>query len=216
MRLITARAQKDAVTAKQYFGEHFSQSDCCSEGRRSLLQRFGKGVDRLGISPISEVAQEAFNRLGDNLHSVTGEAMTSRRRQKDRRVFYGLTAPPTVSNREDPGAEFPGEASMASMSESPGRKSAALCNKATTQEHSRRMSSASAGFPGLSGAVRPPDRAKPTQATAPSDSVCLTASASWVSWTTLPRMKSAAFWAAEAARSRTMGSLRNTWAQPAM
>ena len=99
MRVNTARAQKDAVTAKQYFGEHFSQSDYYSEGQRSVLQWFGKGVDRLGISPISEVAQEACNRLCDNLHPVTGETLTSRRRQKDRRVCYDFTvsAPKSVS-----------------------------------------------------------------------------------------------------------------------
>jgi conjugative relaxase-like TrwC/TraI family protein len=99
MQLITAHAQKDAATAKQYFGEHFAQADYYSEGQRSVLQWFGKGVERLGISPVSEVAQEAFHRLCDNLHPVTGETLTSRRRQKDRRVCYDFTvsAPKSVS-----------------------------------------------------------------------------------------------------------------------
>ena len=97
--MITARPQKNAVTAKQYYSEHLGKSDYYSEGQQTVVRMFGKGCERLGLDPGVSLPQEAFERLCDNLHPITGEKLTVRQRMKDRRVCFDFTvsAPKSVS-----------------------------------------------------------------------------------------------------------------------
>lgn len=97
--MITARPQKNAFTAKQYYTEHLGKSDYYSEGQQTVVRMFGKGCERLGLVPGASLPQEAFERLCDNLHPITGEKLTVRQRMKDRRVCFDFTvsAPKSVS-----------------------------------------------------------------------------------------------------------------------
>jgi conjugative relaxase-like TrwC/TraI family protein len=96
--MITARAQKNLRQAKAYFREHLLQGDYHSEGQSVAGEWYGKGVERLGLNRSSPVTQEAFVRLCDNRHPLTGAKLTVRT-QKDRRVLYDfvLSAPKSVS-----------------------------------------------------------------------------------------------------------------------
>jgi conjugative relaxase-like TrwC/TraI family protein len=95
--MITARPQKNGLTAKLYFGEHLTKGDGLAQDIEARW--FGKGAARLGLDLDRPVSAEAFDRLCDNLHPVTGSRLTVRHRADDRRVFYDFTAsaPKTVS-----------------------------------------------------------------------------------------------------------------------
>lgn len=106
--MITARPQKDLKNAKEYFREHLRRGDYHSQGQTIEGQWYGKGVERLaleaghnpasGFGPGKIVTEEAFIRLCDNQHPLTGKKLTVRSR-KERRVFYDFTcsAPKSVS-----------------------------------------------------------------------------------------------------------------------
>lgn len=97
--MITARPQKNLQTAKEYFRKHLSQGDYYSEGQSVAGRWFGHGIGRLGLDSSSPVTETAFIRLCDNEHPATGERLTVRHRQQDRRVFYdfAVSAPKSVS-----------------------------------------------------------------------------------------------------------------------
>ena len=97
--MITARPQKNLKTAKAYFREHLAQGDYHSQGQTVAGWWFGQGAMRLGLNLAEPVTQAAFERLCDNLHPVTGEKLTVRHRQADRRVCYDfvISAPKSVS-----------------------------------------------------------------------------------------------------------------------
>jgi conjugative relaxase-like TrwC/TraI family protein len=97
--MITARPQKNLQTAKAYFRQHLAKDDYHSEGQTVAGWWFGQGAMRLGLDLAAPVTQAAFERLCDNLHPLTGEKLTVRHRQADRRVVYDFTisAPKSVS-----------------------------------------------------------------------------------------------------------------------
>ncbi len=97
--MITARPQKNLATAKAYFREHLGQGDYHSEGQTVAGHWFGKGALRLGLDLAKPVGEAEFIRLCENQHPLTGEQLTVRRRQKDRRVLYDfvVSAPKSVS-----------------------------------------------------------------------------------------------------------------------
>jgi len=106
--MITVRPQKNLKNAKEYFHQHLRRGDYHSQGQTLEGQWYGKGVERLArevqlaqaarFGPGQAVTEEAFLRLCDNLHPLTGQKLTVRHR-KDRRVFYDFTisAPKSVS-----------------------------------------------------------------------------------------------------------------------
>lgn len=97
--MITVRLQKNAETAKQYYQEHIGRAEYYSESHRSQLTWVGAGCERLGLVGGSPVTQEAFERLCENQHPVTGEKLTARNRTVDRRVNFDfvVSAPKSVS-----------------------------------------------------------------------------------------------------------------------
>ena len=96
--MITVRPQKQLQQAKQYFREHLSQGDYHAEKQTVAGRWFGAGAERLGLDLRAAVGEEAFLRLCDNLHPVTGVKLTARTR-KERRVFYDfvISAPKSIS-----------------------------------------------------------------------------------------------------------------------
>lgn len=96
--MITVRAQKQLKQAKEYFREHLAQGDYHSEKQNVAGQWFGHGAERLGLDLKAAVTEQAFVRLCDNQHPLTGEKLTARTR-RERRVFYDfvISAPKTVS-----------------------------------------------------------------------------------------------------------------------
>jgi conjugative relaxase-like TrwC/TraI family protein len=97
--MITARPQKRRSSAKQYFRKHLSKGDYHSEGQRIEGFWFGKGAARLELDLQAGVREEAFLRLCDNQHPLTGGQLTPRPRRKDRRIYYdfAVSAPKSVS-----------------------------------------------------------------------------------------------------------------------
>ncbi|MCP5523240.1 MAG: relaxase domain-containing protein [Verrucomicrobiales bacterium] len=97
--MITARPQKNLVTAREYFRQHLAQGNYHSEDRTVAGHWFGLGAERLGLKPGAVVTEAEFGRLCENQHPATGEKLTVRKRQKDHRVFYDFTvsAPKSVS-----------------------------------------------------------------------------------------------------------------------
>ncbi|PWU19884.1 MAG: hypothetical protein C5B50_05490 [Verrucomicrobia bacterium] len=97
--MITGKPQKNLRDAKEYFRQHLAQGDYHSESQRIQGMWFGRGVARLGLNPADRVTAEHFERLCDNLHPLTGERLTVRKRVVDRRIFYDFTvsAPKSAS-----------------------------------------------------------------------------------------------------------------------
>jgi conjugative relaxase-like TrwC/TraI family protein len=95
--MFTARPQKNLVHAKQYFREHLAHGDYYSQNQKVAGVWFGKGAARLGLEPGQLVAEAAFVRLCDNLHPATGQKLTVRQRQKNRRVFFDFAVAPPKS-----------------------------------------------------------------------------------------------------------------------
>ncbi|MGE3311769.1 MAG: MobF family relaxase, partial [Limisphaerales bacterium] len=58
---------------------------------------FGKGAARLGLEPGSAVDQQAYERLCDNQYPLTGEKLTVRHREVDRRVYHDFNCAPPKS-----------------------------------------------------------------------------------------------------------------------
>ncbi len=94
--MITARPQKNLTTAKAYFAEHLAQGDYYAEGQKVDGVWFGKGVERLGLDAASSVTEEAFTRLCENRHPLTGDRLTVRQKA-DRRAFYDFVVSPPKS-----------------------------------------------------------------------------------------------------------------------
>ena len=97
--MITARPQKNLETAKAYFRKHLAKDDYHSEGQTVAGWWFGQGAMRLGLDLAAPVTQETYERLCDNRHPLTGEKLTVRQRQTDRRICYDfvISAPKSVS-----------------------------------------------------------------------------------------------------------------------
>jgi conjugative relaxase-like TrwC/TraI family protein len=97
--MITARPQKNITNAKAYYTKHLSKGEYHSEGHTVTGLWFGKGAERLGIGSGGIVDQETFERLCENLHPLTGQKLTARQRQVDRRVCHDfvVSAPKSIS-----------------------------------------------------------------------------------------------------------------------
>lgn len=96
--MVTARPQKQLKQAEEYFRKHLMQGDYYSENQSIAGHWLGRGAERLGLALTSPVTEEAYLRLCQNLHPLTGDKLTARTR-KDRRIFYDfvVSAPKSVS-----------------------------------------------------------------------------------------------------------------------
>lgn len=94
-KMITARPQKNILTAKLYFRKHLACGDLLVEASRG--QWIGKGVTRLGIDPTQPVTAQTFEYLCDNLHPATGHRLTVRQRAENRRIFFDFVISPPKS-----------------------------------------------------------------------------------------------------------------------
>ena len=94
--MITGRPQKSLKVARSYFKEHLAQGDYYTEGKIEGYW-FGKGVVRLGLDLGAPVTEAAYLRLCENLHPVSGQQLTVRRRLVERRVFHDFVIAPPKS-----------------------------------------------------------------------------------------------------------------------
>lgn len=90
--MIRVTQQNSADGAKRYY----AAADYYTQGQELIGHWGGKGAERLGLS--GTVGKEAFEQLCDNLHPVTGKALTVRTRT-ERTVGYDFTfsVPKSVS-----------------------------------------------------------------------------------------------------------------------
>ena len=94
--MLRIRVCDSAEQAKSYFTNAASLEAYYSEGQEFAGDWGGKGAKLLGLQ--GRVDEEAFCRLCDNLHPLTGEQLTARM-MKNRRVGYefNFNAPKSVS-----------------------------------------------------------------------------------------------------------------------
>ncbi len=96
--MFTAVAHKSLAGAEGYFIEHLSQNDYYAAGEIRPGLWIGIGADRLGLSPGQPVTREHFYALCENRHPDTGDRLTLRQNEKDkRRVFFDFTCSPPKS-----------------------------------------------------------------------------------------------------------------------
>ncbi len=96
--MFTAKPQKNRVAATTYFDEHLSHNDYYTQKETQAGYWLGEGAQKLGLKLHEPVTREAFLKLCDNLHPVTGEKLTQLH-LSGRRVFFDFTcsAPKSVS-----------------------------------------------------------------------------------------------------------------------
>jgi conjugative relaxase-like TrwC/TraI family protein len=82
--MLTIHEVTSATDAKNYY----AASDYYSQGQETVGEWGGKLADMLGLS--GKVTKEAFDRMVDNLHPVTGKQLTPRTKD-NRRVGYDFT-----------------------------------------------------------------------------------------------------------------------------
>jgi len=96
--MFTAVAHKSLAGAEGYFVEHLAQNDYYAAGEIRPGLWIGIGADRLGLSTGQPVTREHFYALCENRHPDTGDRLTLRQNEKDkRRVFFDFTCSPPKS-----------------------------------------------------------------------------------------------------------------------
>ena len=96
--MFTAKPQKNRLAATTYFDEHLSHNDYYTQGEKQAGYWLGAGAERLGLQAGQSVTREAFLRLCDNQHPLTGAKLTQLQ-LAERRIFFDFTcsAPKSVS-----------------------------------------------------------------------------------------------------------------------
>jgi conjugative relaxase-like TrwC/TraI family protein len=82
--MLTIHEVTSATNAKHYY----AASDYYSQGQETVGEWGGKLAEQLGVS--GKVTKEAFDRMVDNLHPLTGKRLTQRTKD-NRRVGYDFT-----------------------------------------------------------------------------------------------------------------------------
>src|SRR6266487_4107788 len=99
--MVTAKAQLNLRSAKNYFQEHLAVGDYYEQGQKVSGEWIGAGAKRLELSGV--VRAEEFLALCGNYHPTTGERSTKRlnaasrsNRQEaaNRRIFYAFPFSP--------------------------------------------------------------------------------------------------------------------------
>jgi conjugative relaxase-like TrwC/TraI family protein len=88
--------QKNRAGAESYFDEHLSQNDYYTQEQTKHGQWLGIGAERLGLKPGGVVTREAFLKLCDNQHPLTGEQLTPQH-FKERRIYFDFVCSPPKS-----------------------------------------------------------------------------------------------------------------------
>ncbi len=94
--MFTAKPQKHRVAATTYFDEHLSHNDYYAQNESRAGQWIGQGAERLGLMPGETVTRDAFLKLCDNVHPMTGDHLTPEHR-RDRRIFFDFQCAPPKS-----------------------------------------------------------------------------------------------------------------------
>ncbi len=85
--MFTAKPQKNRAAATTYFDEHLSHNDYYAQNQSQAGHWIGQGAERMGLNPGDSVTREAFLKLCDNLHPMTGEQLTPQQ-FRERRIFF--------------------------------------------------------------------------------------------------------------------------------
>jgi conjugative relaxase-like TrwC/TraI family protein len=88
--------QKNRQAAENYFDEHLSHNDYYSQGQTQHGEWIGLGVERLGLTQGGVVTRDAFLKLCDNEHPLSGERLTPQN-SKDRRIYFDFVCSPPKS-----------------------------------------------------------------------------------------------------------------------
>ena len=88
--------QKNRQAAENYFDEHLSHNDYYSQGQTQRGEWIGLGVERLGLTQGGVVTRDAFLKLCDNEHPLSGERLTPQN-SKDRRIYFDFVCSPPKS-----------------------------------------------------------------------------------------------------------------------
>ena len=88
--------QKNRQAADEYFDQHLSHNDYYSEGQKQRGEWIGLGAEQLGLRQGGAVNREAYSRLCDNQHPLTGKQLTPQNSQ-DRRIYFDFVCSPPKS-----------------------------------------------------------------------------------------------------------------------
>ena len=94
--MFTAKPQKHRAAATTYFDEHLSHNDYYAQNESQAGHWIGQGAERLELPDGETVTREAFLRLCDNLHPMTGEQLTPQQ-FRERRIFFDFQCAPPKS-----------------------------------------------------------------------------------------------------------------------
>lgn len=83
--MITVVEQTNVSNARGYFSQHLTQNDYYAAEEIHPGRWIGQGVERLGLSPGSEITCTAFESLCENHHPQTGERLTLRQNEQGHR-----------------------------------------------------------------------------------------------------------------------------------
>ena len=79
-----------------YFDEHLSHNDYYTQGVTQAGHWIGLGAEKLGLQTGEAITRDAFLRLCDNLHPMTGEQLTPQQ-FRERRIFFDFQCAPPKS-----------------------------------------------------------------------------------------------------------------------
>jgi conjugative relaxase-like TrwC/TraI family protein len=94
--MFTAKPQKNRAAATTYFDEHLSHNDYYAQNQSPAGHWIGQGAERLGLAPGETVTRDAFLKLCDNVHPMTGEKLTPQQ-LRERRLFFDFQCAPPKS-----------------------------------------------------------------------------------------------------------------------
>ncbi len=94
--MFTGIPQKNRAGAESYFDEHLSQNDYYTQGQTECGHWLGIGAAELGLKPGGIVTRDAFLKLCDNQHPITGEQLTPQQ-FKERRIYFDFVCSPPKS-----------------------------------------------------------------------------------------------------------------------
>jgi conjugative relaxase-like TrwC/TraI family protein len=88
--------QKNRQAADEYYDEHLTHNDYYSEGQKQRGEWIGLGAKRMGLDIGGAVNREAYSRLCDNQHPLTGQPLTPQT-FKGRRIYFDFVCSPPKS-----------------------------------------------------------------------------------------------------------------------
>jgi conjugative relaxase-like TrwC/TraI family protein len=88
--------QKNRQAADEYYDQHLSHNDYYSEGQKQRGEWIGLGAEQLGLKPGGAVNREAYSRLCDNQHPLTGKQLTPHNFE-GRRIYFDFVCSPPKS-----------------------------------------------------------------------------------------------------------------------